>query len=138
MYDDWTSLPYVEIVIENDRDDCAPDFEAIFTRMWNGTHTMCKVNQTEEKQSVVDWSKLQQQKQQAGSETAFWSNGDTSLYIYKGLCNGEKIDKIEAINMTQQFKKVVICARRGGKNFIDSTIIDPRKEKCPGNLLPCV
>ena len=60
------------------------------------------------------------------------------MNIFNGECNGQKIESINSINMTKQFNDIVVCARRGGKSFIDSIRIDPRKEKCPEELLPCI
>ena len=41
LYDDWTSKPYVDIVLKNSQIGCPFEYEPIFHRTWNGTHDIC-------------------------------------------------------------------------------------------------
>ena len=37
LLDDWTTRPYVDIVIRDDAEGCPTDYEPFFYRVWNGT-----------------------------------------------------------------------------------------------------
>ena len=41
LYDDWTSQPFVDIVLEYKTVGCPDGYEHIFHRPWNGTHDVC-------------------------------------------------------------------------------------------------
>ena len=58
--------------------------------------------------------------------------------MYDEECDGQKVDSIQSINMIKHFNNIIVCARRGGKNFLDSTRINPQKEKCLDKLIPCI
>ena len=40
-------------------------------------------------------------------------------------CNGETIDGIEAVDMIRHFEDTVICAKRGGSDFLTTPRINP-------------
>lgn len=41
LFDDWTSQPFVDIVLENSVQGCPLDYEPLFHRAWNGTYDIC-------------------------------------------------------------------------------------------------
>lgn len=128
LYSDWTSQPFVEVKVESASSvggsGCseADGFEPIFTRMWNGTQQVCRVN----------FLSISVDNPNSAVHT-------TQFKVMEDLkkCDGELTNTLPRVNMTKQFNDVVVCARRAGTNFIDSVRIDPRKDKCPGALLPC-
>ena len=96
--------------------DCNVGFEPIFTRMWNGTHTICKVNTTEELQAKK--SSVQTRSQRTQRVQTVSTDGDIRFDIIDddgSECKGQKLAQTKPINMTKQFSGgEVVCARRGG------------------------
>ena len=43
LINDWTSLPFVDIILESEANDCPIDYEPLVYRVWNGTYDLCKV-----------------------------------------------------------------------------------------------
>ena len=41
LIDDWTTQPYVDIVVRLESEGCPEDYEALIFRPWNGTHELC-------------------------------------------------------------------------------------------------
>jgi len=41
LIDDWTTQPYVDIVVVESVQGCPDGYEALFYRNWNGTHELC-------------------------------------------------------------------------------------------------
>ena len=41
LLDDWTTKPFVDIIVIDDSEDCPQDYEIIFYRMWSGTYDTC-------------------------------------------------------------------------------------------------
>ena len=41
LLDDWTTRPYVDIMVTKSVDGCPEDYEPLFYRNWNGTYDVC-------------------------------------------------------------------------------------------------
>ena len=41
LVSDWTTQPYVDVVVLDSSQECPEDYEYLFFRPWNGTHTLC-------------------------------------------------------------------------------------------------
>lgn len=138
LYDDWTSRPFVQIKVVTSGEDCGDaDYEPIFTRMWNGTHPVCKLDPSslsDNESNFAMKSKLKSSPISSGGQNFKYE----LLTSSDSPCEGQKIEPIAAVNMTKQADGSLICAKRGGRSFLDAVRIDPRVEVCPDDLLACV
>ena len=110
MVADWSTRPFVDIRLENfEAGGCALDYEPIFSRMWNGTHELC-----------VD-----------GLDVRVF-NYDDELDI----CDGDIRSQIKPINMTID-SGMIVCGKRGGPTFMETSRVDPITKQCSRGLVPC-
>ena len=41
LFDDWRSLPLIDVVIRDGEQGCPAEYEPLFSRTWNGTYDLC-------------------------------------------------------------------------------------------------
>lgn len=41
LIEDWTTQPFVDIVVNTAEEGCPIDYEPLIYRVWNGTHELC-------------------------------------------------------------------------------------------------
>ena len=46
LIDDWTTRPYVDVLVQDSSKPCPLDYEPLLFRNWNGTHDVCLDNNT--------------------------------------------------------------------------------------------
>ena len=112
LINDWTSLPFVDIVLESEANDCPTNYEPLVYRVWNGTYDLCEVT-ADGKQDNYEVLK----------------NSDAT-------CNGLTKQGLAPMNMTN-ISGMKLCGKRGGNSFIDEVRVEPFTRKCPKNYEPC-
>ena len=107
--DDWLSQPFVDIVIETEKNGCKEKYEPLLHRVWNGTYDICEKAKVE---------------------------NTVQLAILKSASNsckeGTLLKGSPPLNMTS-ISGMVACAKRGGPNFLYSKRADPYTRKCASN-----
>ena len=104
LYEDWTTSPFVDIVVNESAEGCPSGYEPVFSRTWRGTYDICK--------------------------SANYTHSSYELMKDGDRCTGEKIAGLQPIEMINVGDKV-ICGKRGGPTFIESTRVDPSTFECP-------
>lgn len=112
LVDDWTSRPFVDVVIESADNGCSLDYEPLFNRIWNGTAEVCQ--EGDYRIGIYDVRELEKDQP----------------------CDGDIIAPIKPMNMTAD-GGIVICGKRGGPNFIETVRVNPGSLKCPKGFTPC-
>ena len=111
LFESWKAQPFSDILLSDPESGCNPykGYEPLFSRRWNGTHALCLAK-----------------KYNTGYQALRKQNGGED-------CDGITLSSVRYIDMSSlsSAHNSLLCARRAGPSYIESTTVNPITKRCP-------